>query len=470
MLQLILGILAISIAAASGLIMVQQMGLTVAAQDQRENVRRLDAAAVAVEAALGNPGPDGVRFAPMANIQNGYAQLPSSLKVVKSTVSGSPFLYCPFAPNGATGNYNASINLPGGGAYRVREEGGLVVSSEDGPLTGTEFRPAAIIVAAGRRSSTPMSCSAVHIVGGKVVVDGGIARVVTSAPLATDARSTVTVSGDADINAALSGWVRQPPASMRIVLRSSVQVDPTVWASFTDAFSKKASSLSITASGPAIMNVGASDLVVLGSVEFANVSLAGGHVSIANGGEVVMSGQTGVVSPDISAISVANGGRLSIDGARVAIASKTDGIVSQGQVSIASSEIRSGGSGTVLGLMDQSRTAIRGSSIGAEGARPGAMAVAALGMAELVTDGSSSVFAGSGNVCWQSSATDFSFKYSGNGQGSTSAVTPDEAPTADPQGDDTVEAQWQASEAEKQARNNERRLARISNRSNLTCR
>lgn len=470
MLQLILGILAISIAAASGLIMVQQMGLTVAAQDQRENVRRLDAASVAIEAALGNPGEDGVRFAPMANVENGYAQLPKALQVIKSTVSGSPFLYCPFAPNGATGGYNAAVNLPGGGSYQVRVDGGLVVASENGPLTGTDFRPAAIIVAAGRNSTTPLSCASVRVVGGKVVVPGGLARVVSSAPIASDARSTVVVNGDADINGALAGWVRQRPASMRIVLRASVQVDAGVWASFTNAFAEKPSSLSITAAGPAVMSVGASDLVVQGSVEMANVRLSGGHVSISNGGEFVMSGVSGVVSPASSAITVANGGRLSIDGADAVIGSETDGIVSKGQVSISSSSLRAGVPGSLLGLLQQSRTAIRESSLGTQGARPGTLAIASIGMAELVTDAGSSAFAGSGNACWQSDASDYSFKYSGNGQGSTSVVTPDEAPTPDPQGDATVEAQWQASEAQKQERNNERRLARISNRSNLTCR
>ena len=61
MLQIIFAIIGLTTAASIGFVIIQQIATQTIIQDQRENSRRLDVAAVALEGALGRlPGVDAV--------------------------------------------------------------------------------------------------------------------------------------------------------------------------------------------------------------------------------------------------------------------------------------------------------------------------------------------------------------------------------------------------------------------------
>lgn len=232
MLNIILGILMVSMVSASGFMIMGQMSLTAAIADQRENSRRLDVAADAVAAKLGAPtdAPRSTLYALApkdGSTSFPYAQLPDLVGGVHSTVSGVPFRYCPYAPDQ--------------GPVTIRD--GYVVQGPVAPAPLSQFQPAGVLVSSGIRGTTPPPCDSVRMVEGRLVVDGGLARMISGVKGVSDAQLTdggsfevwaAPGAGGSGINAAtpmslvqaINLWKGKLPKSMVIhVPASSVFVD-----------------------------------------------------------------------------------------------------------------------------------------------------------------------------------------------------------------------------------------------------
>ena len=400
MLNVIIGILLVSLASASGFMLIEQMSLTVAVADMRENSRRLDMAADAVSAKLGVPAgaSQSTIYAPAAKDGAGaydYSQLPDSIPGVHTTVGGVPFRYCPYAPTPGAETIS--------GGYLVRG------SVPTGPVAS--FQPAGIIIAAGLKGAAPAGCGDVRVVQGRLTVPGGLVRMISGVKGVADAQLTdgssfemwvapdangtgVDAEHPASLVSAMNVWKGKLPKSMVIhVPANAVFADGS--GALAGAFSMgsqpagtiRSSKLSIVSGGGAIIaanatfdpqgglalvgvsmpqtvlrlashnqaslqsaRVAAVDVQPGSAVAFnGGVSVQGGGINVA--GDATVQGALEVVgstSPDL--ITVPSGGRLILSGAGVTLRGGTSGVALAGDLA---------GSGTIVGAGTGVREVVR---------------------------------------------------------------------------------------------------------------
>lgn len=413
MLNVIIGILLVSLASASGFMLIEQMSLTVAVADMRENSRRLDMAADAVAAKLGVPpgASQSAIYALAAKDGAGaydYPQLPDSIPGVHTTVGGVPFRYCPYAPDAG-----AAVVSQG---YLVRG---------DGPTNAdvAKFQPAGILVAAGLKGATPPSCADVRVVQGRLTVTGGLVRMISGVKGVADAQLTdgssfemwvapdaagtgADASHPASLVSAMNVWKGKLPKSMVIhVPANAVFADGD--GSLAGAFSMgsqpagtiRSSKLSIVSGGGAIIAADATfdpqgALALVGvnmpqtvlrlashnqaslqSARVAGVDVQPGSAIAFNGGVSVQGGGINVAgdatvqgglevvgssSPDL--ITVPSGGRLILSGAGITLRGGTSGVALAGDL-VGNGSIVGAGTGVreVVRLVDGGRMSMGGS-------------------------------------------------------------------------------------------------------------
>jgi len=402
MLNVIIGILLVSLASASGFMLIEQMSLTVAVADMRENSRRLDMAADAVSAKMGSPagGIQSAIYVPAAKSGSGtynYAQLPDSIPGIHTTVGGVPFRYCPYAPDT--------------GAETVSPDGYLMKGAHPSNSDVAGFKPAGIIIAAGLKGATPAGCDDVRVVQGRLTVPGGLVRMISGVKGVADAQLTdgssfeMWVAPDAggtgsdaehpaSLVSAMNVWKGKLPKSMVIhVSANAVFADGS--GALAGAFSMssqpagtiRSSKLSIVSGGGAIIaanatfdpqgglalvgvsmpqtvlrlashnqaslqsaRVAAVDVQPGSAVAFnGGVSVQGGGINVA--GDATVQGALEVVgstSPDL--ITVPSGGRLILSGAGVTLRGGTSGVALAGDLA---------GSGTIVGAGTGVREIVR---------------------------------------------------------------------------------------------------------------
>jgi len=422
MLNIILGILMVSMVSASGFMIMGQMSLTAAIADQRENSRRLDVAADAVAAKLGAPTDAGrstlYALAPKSGSTGfAYPQLPDVVAGVHATVGGVPFRYCPYAPDS--------------GPLVVRQQ--YVVQGPVAPAALAAFQPAGILVSSGIRGTTPPECDAVRIVDGRLVVDGGLARMISGVKGVSDAQLTdggsfemwvspgasgngIDAGHPASLSQAMGIWKGKLPKSMVIHLPPASVFsddDGALSAAFSmpsrPAGTVRSSKLSIVADGVggAIISANASfdpqgSLALVGvnmpqtvirlashnaasiqSGRVAGVDVAAGSsvafnggVSVQGGG-VVLNGDATVIgdleivgSSSTDLIQVPAGGRLVLaDAAVVLRGGETKSGIALGGDLTGRGSILGGGTGVqeVVRLVDGGRMALNGAIGGVVG-------------------------------------------------------------------------------------------------------
>lgn len=451
MLQLLLVVLAVSIAGVMAYNMVTMASLQTAMQEQRENMRRLDVAAQGVQGALGRlPGVDAL-LAPAPYLGGAYAQLPESIGGARATVAGKPFLYCPVSMTGfsslAAPTVPVSVTLPDGSTYGVATKAGFVVESNLSVESGifSTLRPAAFIVAAGRNATRPPSCADVRLVNGSAVVDGGTVRVVSmpqgvaSLAAGTDATADLFVSAagapagngrsagsPVSFDQALQHWMRYKPASMTFHIVDSVTADATIWNDFAaslSGYSGKVRFLGV--SGRPSIAAPSTILPVNGDLYLRGVSLVGPRLVVATGGELNLSGSV-LFAPGgggNEAVNVQPGGRVEIANADVTMSGTGSLFDSAGSVRINTSQIlsRDGAANWFAIVRNGGLLAVNSSSLGDAAGRPALGAILSSNAGGITSSGSTLVGAANGN-CWQSDGSDPAFAYSNNGFGQYSAV------------------------------------------------
>lgn len=454
MLQLLLTILAITMASVMGYTLITQLELQNAAQDMRENSRRLDVASDALTARLGRlPNIDNL-LAPAPNTTFGWATLPQSVSGVNSTVGGIRFLYCPIGYSGADdsmpGNGSLTVTMGPSASYATRVRGGYVTNSNlavDSSLTGQ--RPVAILVAAGRRGSTPPRCDQVRMVNGRPVVEGGLARVISDhrdGNAAIGAGESMGVeffvtnggsgnglspSSPTSLDAALRHYVSYRPSSMSITVAGPVSVAGDTWASFVTA--SRESELRLRLYGVALSGGGTASITTTGSspwylpadTSIQSVSIANARLVVGDGDRLRISGNVEIAPGSASnAVEVLEGGDMKLSQAAVSITGNVDRLIfNLGSVSIESSSLVNNGSvSTLVELGQDSSLSMSSANVGSNGARPGIAAIVDQGARNII--GASSFLAASGsNTCWSPlTADDVGLKWSANAAGQSSQV------------------------------------------------
>jgi len=332
MLQLLLAILAITIASVTGWALVEQAHLQQVVSDQRETMRRLDVAAETIQGMAGSlPGSDAV-LAPAPSMGSGayaYAQMPSNKGGFNATANSAPFLYCPLA--GQTSTATPAYALPGGSPFSVDLQGGLVIGSSLAPAIPGSYHAIAVLVAARFDRDQPPSCAAISIgADGRPHVDGGIVRII-SAPTGagsgnTIGRDTADIYVDAtgagngrysnsatSIDAALVHWIQFKPSAMTIHVIGTVSASPSIWSDFAASMVHNGATLSITgAPGSAIIGGASGYLPTPARLFISNVSLPGVNVQVGKGSSFSFEGSilladNGVIASGADSISSAPG-------------------------------------------------------------------------------------------------------------------------------------------------------------------
>jgi hypothetical protein len=507
MLNVILGILMMSLVSASGIILYEQVALTAVVADQRENARRLDVVADAVSVRLGAPAGanQAVLYAPVDVGQDGAPVLdtvPAGVPGVHATVSGVPFRYCPYAP--IAGDSVAS--------------GGYLVSGQQSPLPG---RPAALVIAAGMHAKSVAdvpACSAVTFQNGRYAVGGGLVRAVSAVKGMAIAQLTDGSSfemwaapgaaGDGSDSAhptslvsAMAIWKGKLPKSMVIHVPGGASfADDGLDAAFSEASQPagtvRGSKLSIVSDGTTVIAANATfdpqgSLALVGvsmpqtvvragshnAVSFQNARVAGvdveagssaafnGGVSVLGGGLVVAGDATvlgalevGVSDPNAvpDVVQVPAGGRVILSNATVTLRGGRSGIALAGDLA---------GRGAVVGaglreeirIVDGGRMALDGSV----GGSASGYAILGDGMPSSL---GGSLTVGSGAVgCWAGDVFAFS------AGSSARPVVPDQVPLPVADKDGKVDpAAVAAFSANSDARSRTIALLGI-NRSNWAC-
>lgn len=469
MLQLLLTILAVSIASVMGYTLITQLELQNAMQDARENQRRLNVAAEALENKLGRlPNIDNL-LAPEPNTSHSWATLPLSVAGVNSTVSGIRFLYCPIgyasSDNSMTGNTAGSVDM-GPTSYGIRTRGGFVVNSDLALHPSVvAARPAAILVAAGRNTASPPSCENVRIIDGRASVEGGIAVIVSDhrnglvdvgSGETTGAEFFVSASGGGNglslnsptsLDAALAHYVKFRPASMTINVLGGVSAS----ASAVDAFSNASRDselrlrlVGLSVSGAQASISSPSDVLwrTPADTTMRDVSLSRIYPQIGNGDKFRVMGASNIqMGSKRAAFEVLEGGYLEFNRANVQVLGTADRLVlNNGDLSMVSSSIIANTAPDVLAEAGfGSSMVLSGSSLGdTSAARPAITGIIDNG-ARYLGGNSSFVVASSGNSCWgQSNSQAYALKFSQNGSGASSAVVsesmyPPPGPEASPE-------------------------------------
>lgn len=492
MLQILLAFLAISIVSVTGYGLIEQLSLQQIMVDQRENMRRLDVAADAVQGRLVTmPGVEGV-FAPAPlNQSTGWSYMPAGLGGINATVDGTPFVYCPVAP--VAGNNNVQVKSPGGSSYGVEVKSGVVVGSDYGNVAGsafkaglTAYRPVAFIIAASRGSQTPPSCTDIGERNGRPFVSGGLVKIVSRPAgavgpgtiaasssdiyVATGSNGSGRLNDPASIEDALLQWSNLRPSAMTIHLVGDVAVgNVDVWNRFASTLGASASRLAIDGAGHSITAPGG-QIRSSGVLSMSSLGLNGPTLVVDSGDVLNIQGDV-VLQPSTagSGLYVQQGGRLNVANGTLRIGGAAqNGVEASGDVVVNAGAIASG-SGTQwsLGLAGGSRLWSTGSVIGDASSRNGQAAIVVSGTSSVTSDAASRVVASSGNVCWSTlNADDATFSQSSNGAGARSSVNPDPANPglSDPEDPALVE-QYQAYRRTVDANQH----ARQTNHSNFIC-
>ena len=498
MLQILLAFLAISIISVSGYGLVEQLGLQQVMVDQRENMRRLDVAADAIQARLVSmPGREGV-FAPAPlELSSGWSSMPAGLGGINATVDGVPFLYCPVSPVDGTGA--GRVSSPDGSSYGVDIQGGVVVASHltAGDASGQQqldavvgsYRPVAFIVAAGRSRSTPPSCGAIRTRNGRPFVVGGLVKIVAN-PLnpglaggvGTIAASTsdIYVSPDgggsgrqgdpASLDDALSHWVKFRPAEMAIHLTGDVSVrNAGVWNSFVVAMGASSGRLTIDGAGHSV-SAPPTQVSTPGTLTLSSVSLVGPTLVVSEGDQLSTVGDVGLVPGGAgSTLYVQPGARLNVGNGTLRMSGASNGgVESAGEVVVTGGSIVGVGKAWSIALTNGGRLSSVRATIGDASQRNSVAGLMVAGASSVTTDNASSVVAAASGQCWSSfSETDVTFRYSDNGPGSSSAVgvDPGSPPLA---GSPPTDAEVQAYQ-EYRRQVDGRQRARQTNHSSFRC-
>lgn len=493
MLQILLAFLAISIISTAGYGLVEQLSLQQIMSDQRENARRLDVAADAIQARLVSmPGLDGVYAPAPYTTASGWSYMPSGLGGINATVDGIQFQYCPYAPS--AGASNDFVRNADGTSYGIQVRSGVVVSSDFGVLPDgiAAYRPVAFIVAAQRGTTSPPKCSAIRERNGRPFVDGGLVKIVStpvnvSSGVGTIAASTSDLyvkdggSGSgrlndpASLDDALLQWARFRPAQMTIHLVGDASASASAWGSFAPQLAASAGRLTIDGGGFSI-SAPAGQVSTSGVLSLISVSVAGPTFVVGEGKVMNTRGDVSL-QPGLggSGLFVMSGGRLNIASGTLLVGGAAEGGVEvSGDVVISEGTVAAAGRPWSLGIGQGGRLWASGATIGNTGGRNTQAGLVVSGTTSVVSDASSRVVASSAGSCWQStSASDVTFSPSTNsdGQGSTSAVFADEpdpglavADPSDP-GYTAAVAAYQAY----RRRVDERQRARQTNHSSFQC-
>lgn len=488
MLQILLAFLAISIISTAGYGLVEQLSLQQIMTDQRENIRRLDVAADAIQARLVTmPGVEGV-FAPApVTTSSGWSYMPAGLGGINTNVDGVQFQYCPYAP--ANGTSNAQVRYADGTTYGIQVKSGVVVSSDFGALPAgmSAYRPVAFIIAANKGVPSPPKCSDIRERVGRPYVQGGLVKVIsspvnTSSSVGTIASSTsdlyVSDSGNgsgrqndpASLDDALLQWAEFKPAQMTIHLTGNATATASVWSRFALAMAASSGRLTIDGAGFSI-SAPTGQVEVSGVLSLLNVGVSGPTFIVTEGRTMNTRGDV-LLQPGLgeSGLYVMTGGRLNVTGGALVIGgSAENGVEASGDVVMSAAAIAGNGKTWSLGIGRGGRLWSTNSRIGNTAARNTQSGLVVSGTTSIVSDAGSSVVAASSGNCWIStSANDatYSSATNANGQGSSSAVYPNpvDPGLADPS-DPAQVAAYQAYRAAVDAR----LRARQTNNSNFTC-
>jgi hypothetical protein len=496
-LQILLAFLAISIVSVTGYGLIEQLSLQQIMLDQRENARRLDVAAEAIQARLVTiPGYDGVYAPAPYNASSGWSYLPVGIGGIKTTTDAVPFLYCPIAPT--AGNGTDQVKMSDGSSYGIEVKAGVVVGSELGsssmPLKSTmaAYQPAAYIIAANRGGTQPPKCSDVSERNGRPFVNGGYVRVV-GRPSAQQVAGTIAASAsDVYVSSAGTGngrferdatsfddalrqWIKFRPAAMtiHIIPGESVTVtDAALWNTFAGSLASSPSRLVIEGNGASISapagQVGISANLALSGGD-NGMTLSGPTLIVQQGDELNTRGNV-LLNPATggSGVYVQQGGRLNVSNGTLRIGgAAANGVESAGDVAISGGAIAASGKSWSLGLTNGGRLSANSSTIGDVSQRNQTAGLAVAGTWSVSSDAASRVAAAGNGICWATlDGNDATFSFSDNGAGASSAVRADPIypGTIDPSSQEEVEA-YQAYRREIDGR----QRARQTNHSNFTC-
>lgn len=490
MLQIILAIIGISMVSIIGFVTIEMLAIQSIAQDQRENVRRLDVAATSLQGRLGRlPGVDNL-LAPLGIEGGSYYQLPVGVGALNSNIEGVPFLYCPLANLSnesllsVPGAENEPISMPDA-SYDIRHASGFVVSSSlavDSNIS--QLNPVAFIISAGRSVDTPPSCANVQFVNGRAVVPNGLVRVVSlpSGVASTDNGLTGSVeffvapegSGDGTrinspttIDAALQHFTRYLPSNMTIHILDNVVPSNTVWSSFVAASANSGASLRINGLGTDSRLISGSDGVwtVPASTVFENVAIVGPQIIVGSGDRLLNIGLIEYFpsgSP-AQAVLVNTGGEFLTRDATIRFTIGGNAISNNGTLDIRRSTLFGNGITSYINLNDGSELSLSTSLIGTNTFPPSLAAIRSNNPISVTSDSASIATPSSSGVCWSGLANDLTFRFSTNGSGGNSIVVSETGFPPPAAG---------ATAAEIQAYNtgfNERQRARQINGSNISC-
>lgn len=303
MLQILLAFLAISIVSVTGYGLMEQLSLQQIMLDQRENARRLDVAAEAIQSSIVGMGASGTgAFAPQPVLVAGFSQMPASIGGINRSVGNVPFRYCPVVvgANGAaflqgSATPGASIALRNGSySFQVNGSGLVTGASLSIPADVAAFHPVAFIISAGRGDSAPPFCDEVVIANGRPRVPGGLVRIV-SQPSSTDvagasgrAIANLYVANGASgtgrspndptsIQNAFRYWSESRPSSLTIHVSGAVSASTGDWNALGNALAGNGGSLAIVgdAANSGISGAPSQPLVVPAELSLRNILLPG---------------------------------------------------------------------------------------------------------------------------------------------------------------------------------------------------
>lgn len=191
MLQILLSIIGMTMAAALGYAMIQQSSAQNAMATSREDNRRLDLVADGIVRSLVDTPPFTALTAPVGTAGSGAAAwytVPASLKTIGVNSQGIPFLYCPImnlnqaveVPSGSTTDFTIQTNQAGAQYNVGTYNGGIVWDNASMHDSVRNVSAVAIITSPNKGVDVPPPCSSVQMVNGLPSVPNGIARVITA--------------------------------------------------------------------------------------------------------------------------------------------------------------------------------------------------------------------------------------------------------------------------------------------------
>lgn len=437
MLQIILAIVGISLAAILSFAMNERIVAQQLDHDWAENNRRIDLAARAVSNSLRSiPGADAL--SPPSYVTGTFATLSTNFGAQNKTVAGVPFLYCPIGAtsNGALSNLAAvqgSVPMGAHGAYSAYVFNDTVLASNlmlDSSWAGGP-RPLAFIVAAGRKLSAPPSCASVKYADGKAVVDGGLVRAVYSpvdaaAPNAvstagTGEMSTFWVSAGASgtgrsssspgtIDAALSHFVQFEPERFEIILAGSVTPNINVWNAFSALAAQSGSKLIIRgadANATLSMTDSYADFEVPRTAILENLRVVGPPVRASEGVTLTLLGNIRINTPSSYALWTTRGGRLYMRNATLIgeLNDTSRGVIRlNSELFMVNSTAAASASQTqnVIYATGESFVMMENSQLGTASNRPTISAIQMNAEGAFYADAGSRAYSAPGRYCWYS--------------------------------------------------------------------